>query len=537
MDETRSRFAGAPGALPAMLAGAGAAVIGVLALACVNVAVLLLARGASRTRELTIRLALGASRGRVLRQLAVESLLIAALGTLIAGAMISIALRVAAARYPEGVPAVNLAIDWRVASFAVIAAALASLLFGLAPGAHAIKLAIADGLKGRAAAIRRGWFVLGARELLIVLQVAASVALVLAAGLVADAFVRGSAASTGFQTTGVTTVSVDLATDDQARMLRLSDALLDRAQRTRGVASVAIAGMLPLMGSSITVEARPEAGEARVLEANVVSSGYFATLRIPVKAGRDFSAVDRRGSRDVAIASETLARTVWQTPNVIGRTLTIDRRIVEIIGVVADTRYRAIAEPFRPVVYLPVSQWPAPHFVVHARGAADGATAAALERALRSIDPTILVDTALPLTARLDSLRGAERFAQAGAGAAGIAQLALVLMALWALVAYAVERRRVEIGIRMALGATAGGILRLMLRPAVLLILVGSVAGTALGIVTASVLQANFVGLDELQPIAGLPIVALLVIVATAAALVPARRAARVDPMHALRAE
>ena len=215
----------------------------------------------------------------------------------------------------------------------------------------------------------------------------------------------------------------------------------------------------------------------------------------------------------------------------------INRKVVEIVGVAADTRYRAVAEPFRPVLYVPVAQWPQPHYFVHARAADSGETAASLERAIRGIDPTLLVDGAMPLSARYDSLRVAERFTQSGAAAAGAAQLALVLMALWALVSYAVERRKVEIGIRMALGATSGTIVRLVAKPAVVLIAIGSIIGAAAGMVVAIVLQSSFVGLNDLQPLVGLPVVLAMAAIALTAALVPARRAGRLPPVDALRAE
>jgi predicted permease len=537
-DETRARFAGSPGALPAMLGGAGAVILGVLAIACVNVATLLLARGASRTRELTIRLAIGASRGRVLRQLTIESLVMAALGSVVAVGIVAVIIRVAGSRYPEGVPAVNLALDWRVVAFGVLAAVIASLMFGLAPGLHVVKLAIADGLKGRAPILRHRRFAVGARELLIVVQVAASVALLLAAGLFADALTRGNAASPGFQISGVTTIGVDLATGDEARMQRLTEAVRDAGRRTPGIESMAVAAMLPLIGSSLTFgDVRIDQGEQRTIEGNIVSPGYFSTLRIPLRHGRDFTETDGPKTRLVAVASETLARTAWQTTDVVGRTILIDKKAVEIVGVVADTRYRAVAEPFRPVVYVPVTQWPIADYFVHARAGNSGEAAASLERAIRAIEPTLLVDGAMPLSARYESLRIGERFTQTGAAAAGVAQLALVLMALWALVSYAVERRRVEIGIRMALGATGGAIVRLVARPAIVLIAIGSIVGAAAGIVIAVVLQSNFVGLNDLQPLIGIPVVAGMAAIALAAALVPARRAGRVQPVEALRAE
>jgi predicted permease len=535
--ERSARFSGSPGALPVMLGGAGAAIAGVLALACINVATLLLARGASRTRELTIRLAIGASRSRIARQLAVESLLMAAAGFATAAGLVVIGIRLAGAYYPAGAPAVNLAFDWRVSVFAAIAAVLSSLLFGLAPGLHILKLAIADGLKGRTVVLRRRWIAVGAREILILVQVTASVALLLAAGLFADALRRGATASPGFQTSGITIVQAEFSSIDKRRAATLANTLLDAARRNPGVISAGAGGLLLLTGSSMTTEAQDDSGRSLELEANVVSPGYFATLGIPLRQGRDFSDSDRPQARRVAIASETLARSIWNTTDVIGKTLRLRGRPVEIVGVAADTRYRAIAEPFQPVVYVPFAQSERQRFILYARVTGGSEAVGALDRTVRAIDPAILIDGPVALASRMDEMRAGERAARGAGIAAGLSQLALSLMALWALMAYAVERRRFELGVRLALGATGGSVIRLIARPAILLIAAGSIAGTALGVVTAWVMESSFTGLNPLNPLVGLPIAALMAVVALAAAWLPAKRAARVDPIAALRAE
>ena len=260
-------------------------------------------------------------------------------------------------------------------------------------------------------------------------------------------------------------------------------------------------------------------------------------MSIPLKSGRDFAERDRKGAPLVAIASETLARTLWNTTAVVGRTLTMDGKAVEIVGVAADTRYRAVNEPFRPVVYLPFDQFPEGRFFIHARIRGGGETLAALDRAARSVDPRIVVDRAMPLAAWLDEVRAPERATQWIGGAVGVAQFALVLMALWALVAYSVERRTAEIGVRLALGATAGSLVQLVLRPSLFLIAAGAVLGAAIGVIAGIVLQSDFVGVAALEPAAGLPVIVAMACIAAVAALIPARRVARVDPIAALRAE
>jgi putative ABC transport system permease protein len=535
--ELESRFADTPGGVTLLLLTVAGAVAVIVSIACVNLATMLLARGAARTRELTIRLALGASRARILRQLATESFLIAAAGAGAALVALSAGIRLFEARRPDGIPAVDVAIDWRVALFAVAAASLATLLFGLAPAFHVVRLAIVEGMKGRVRAARGRWLRLGAREALIVVQVSASVALLLMSTLFARALSAGSAASPGFVTAGVALMSVDLENIDERSQAAATARVLRAVGSVRDVESPTIARMVPLIGSSMGFMASLDGAPERTLEGNVVAPGYFATMSIPLKSGRDFAERDRKGAPPVAIASETLARTLWNTTDVVGRTLTVNKRAVEIVGVVADTRYRAVNEPYRPVLYLPFDQYPQGRFFIHARVRGGGETLAALDRAVRSVDPRIVVDRAMPLDAWFDDIRAPERATQWIGGVAGVAQFALVLMALWALVAYSVERRTAEMGVRLALGATPRSLVQLVLRPALTLIAAGAVLGSGIGLAAGTVMASEFVGVADVEPLAGIPVILALAAVAAAAALVPARRVARVDPIAALRSE
>jgi predicted permease len=535
--ELDSRFADTPGGVTLILLSAAGAIAAIVSIACVNLATMLLARGAARTRELTIRLALGASRARILRQLATESFLIAAAGAAAALAAMAAGIRLFEARRPEGIPALDLAIDWRVAMFAVVAAGLATLLFGLAPAAHVVRLAIIEGMKGRIIAARTRWIRLGAREALIVVQVSASVALLLVSTLFARALSAGSAASPGFATAGVAIVSVDLENIEERSQAAAGARVLRAAGSVRDVESPTLARVVPLVGSSMGFDGSMDGVPLQALEGNVIAPGYFATMSIPLRSGRDFSPQDREAAPPVAIASETLARTLWNTTDALGRRLTIDGRTVEIVGVAADTRYRAVNEPFRPVVYLPFDQFPLGRFYIHARIRGGGETLAALDRAARSVDPRIVIDRAQPLAAWLDEMRAPERATHWIGSATGAAQFGLVLMALWALVSYSVERRTAEMGVRLALGATPKSLVQLVLRPALLLIVAGAVLGSAIGLTVGTVLQSEFVGLAALEPAAGLPVIVALAAIAALAAFVPARRVSHVDPIQALRAE
>jgi len=534
--ETDARFASSPGAIPALLGGATAAIVAIVGIACINIATLLLARGAARTRELTIRLAIGASRGRLLRQLATESLAIAILGTAVALALVTAGIRIFAAYRPEGVPAVDLAVDWRVVLFAATAASLATILCGLLPAAHLVRLAVAEGLKGRAAAVRTRWLRGGAREALIVVQVTASVALLLASAVFTHGLSTGREASPGFVTEGIVTMAVDLgnaATDARGTSRRLIDAV----ERVAGRGATAVGAVIPLTGTAISAEITGAGIGSRVVDGNVVSPGYLPMLGIALRRGRDFSERDTGSTPGVVIVNETLARALWRSTDVVGRSFTLSGRPVEVVGVAADTRYRSVSQPFPPLVYSPLEQVPRQRFIIHLKTTGGPQVIAAIEAAARSVDARIMIDGAVPIEKRLQDVRVAERLATLGGAAGGAVQFGLVLMAVWALVAYAVERRTHEIGVRRALGAPERSVVAMLLKPAVLLISAGAVLGTGAGWTAASVLQSEFVGLAPLELSAGIPAIAAMLIVAVAAAWLPARRALQVDPIAALRAD
>ena len=537
MKETDARFATAPGAVPAMLLGMSGVVGAIVAIACVNIATMLLARGAGRTRELTIRLAIGASRRRLLRQLATETLIIAALGTTIALVLIVAGFRAFEALRPDGVPAVNLAVDWRVVVFAAAATVLATVLCGVLPATHVVRLAIADGMKGQASRIRTKWLRAGTREALIVIQVTVSIAILFVSAVFAKGLMDGAASSPGFSGSGIATIEADLEPVPPGNASVFSTRLLEQIRTVPNVDAVSAAAVIPISGTA-THFVIGSGDTAWQVDGNVVSPGYFDMMRIPLRRGRDFTDRDRQGGASVAIVSETMARTLWQTTDAVGRTLMLGKFPFEVVGVVADIRYRSVSEAYPPLVYVPLAQQSARRrFIIHARIRGGGETLAAMDTAARSVDPRILVDSAVLLDQRLDEIRQPERAGQWLGVAAGVAQFSLALMALWALVAYSVARRTREIGIRVALGATRSGVVRLLIRPAVLLIGAGCVLGSALGVVAAIALQSNFIGLAAIQPAAGIPAMTIMAVTAIAAAIVPALRATRVDPNVALRTE
>ncbi len=536
MPETEARFAGSPGAAAGIFASVIAAIGVIVAIACLNLATMLLARGASRAREISIRLAIGASRGRVLRQLATESLIIAFLGATAAIAVVSLGVRLFEAYRPAEVPAFDIAIDWRVLTFAVVLAMVAALLFGLVPATHTLRLALAEGLKGRLFAARMRRVRVSAREALIVLQVAVSIALLLVSTLFVRAVAGGATVSPGFNGAGVAVVPVHLDAVADSEVAAVTERLLEAAGSVPGVSQVSLAGIVPMSGSNIGFAVGVNGDSARSFLGNVISPGHFATLEIPIRAGRDFDRRDRAGGAPTVIVSETFARSVWGTPNVIGRSLVHHERRRDVVGVVADTRYRSLSEPFQPLVYLPIGQTSATRFLIHAR-VRDGQTLVALDAAVRAVDRRVAIEGAMPLRAQIDRAMAGERAAQWIGGVVGIVQLGLAVMALWGLVAYAVERRTAEMGVRLALGATPSSLVRLAMRPAGVAIVVGVGIGCVLGATVAKVVQATSVGLAPVDLVAVIPVAAIFTVVAMTSAWWPARRAGMADPAASLRRE
>jgi predicted permease len=537
--ELQSRFADDASAVPAIVIGTLGVIAGIVALVCVNVATMTLARGAARTRELSVRLALGASRERLLRQLATESLLISGAG-IVAGVMVAaVALRLFEA-YRAGGPAFNLALDWRVIGFAVVLAGVAPVLFGVLPGLHALRLAIAEGLKGRPLLIRRRFVRIGQRDLLLAVQLMVSFTLLVATGVFASALRSRESSQADDARGGVAIVPVDLnaAAASDAEIPEIARRILLAADRLPEVDRVTAAAFVPMTGTSIGVggrlEDRPDAPRI-VFDSNVVAPGYFELMDIGRRAGRTFDARDHEGAPPVAIVSESLARRLWNTTIAAGRSLHLDDGMREVVGVVADVPYRSTMDAEHPVLYLPLAQAPPARFVVHARVKDHAAALAALDRAIRDVDARVLVGAAMSLDRLGEKTLTPGRIAQRIGGLAGLLQLGLVLMTTWGLVAYGVERRTGEIAIRRALGATGSSIVGLVMRPALWLLAIGGALGCAAGLVVARALHASFTGLAPLELTSALPVAGLVALVVAAAAWLPARRASSIAPASALR--
>ena len=536
--ELDARFVGNAGAATEIATMMIAAIAGVVALACVNLATITLARGAARTREINLRLALGASRGRLLRQLATESLLISAAGCAAGAALLLLGVQVFNAYRPAEVPAFNIGFDLRVVAVAMALAVFAPVLFGVAPGASALRLAIAEGLKGRVVA-RRRFLPVGARELLLVTQIVVSFALLIMSSLFMRSLTtttRGPAEELARATVAVP-IDLNTAAASEDERLLLGSRVLDAVNRVPGVRRVTAAGVVPLTGSNIGFPIRlPERpDDADSSTGNVVAPQYLELTGVALRAGRTFDAGDHARAPKVAVVSEALARRLWNSTAVVGRSLRVNDVNREVVGVVADVPYRQAKIPNEPLLYVPLAQTAATRFIVHAETADLAAVAPAIDRALRSVDARIIVGSVAPLSALLDLARVEARVTEWIGGGAGLVQLALVLMALWGLVAFAVERRTPEIAIRRALGASERGIVALVMRPSLWLLGIGAMLGISAGVAAAAVLHAEFTGLAPLDFIVIAPVAGVFGIVVVVAAWLPARRAAAIQPAAALK--
>ena len=510
----------------------------VLLSACANVGNLLLARASARRREFAIRLAVGAGRWRLARQFLVESMLLAAAAGAVAllAAMWTPAL-LGWVPLPGGwsVADLNVAPDARLCGFALLLAVIAGLLFGLAPAWRAARSAELS--PGR----ETGRYLSGGlRGALVVVQVSLSLALLVAAGLLARSLGNRVALNPGFAHENLLLVHFQPGGErDRAEQARRE--FLERVRRVPGVQAAAWSGTVPLdvwrmkWGGS-TVE-----GATADLEGTAVGSGYFTTMRIALVEGRDFSDADERSENAVALVNESMAQRFWPGASAVGRSFVAGRRRYTIIGVARDSRHRDLRSLLGsggPFIYVNAMQSPPHRMTLLVRTAAPPAPmAAALGREARAVSPD-----APPLAVRtarehVNQVFAQERAAALLTGILGLIGLLLAAAGIYAVAGYQVEERTREIGLRMALGAQPGQALRLMLRRSAALAGAGVAIGLAIAFLGGKIMAGMLFGVSPGDAATFVPAAALLAAVALAASWIPARRAARVDPAITLRHE
>jgi predicted permease len=517
----------------------------VLLVACANLANLLLVRVSSRERELSIRRALGATRARIASVLLAESVLIAAGGGLL-GCGLALAADFAIPRAPldVGVPlALGLGIDGRVLAFTLGATVLTTLAFGVGPALAASRLSSLCILRaGSATATRRSGRV---RATLVGAQVALSAVLLFGSGLMLRSLYRSRTLEPGFDPSHIElfAASPDQLGYDETRGRALWQNTLERAGQISDVRSAALALLVPLgnRGDVLASGPLPATRPTELLPYNYVSANYFATLRIPLVAGRDFNRHDDRAAADVAIVSTTMARQFFGEGSPLGRQIRVvagagRERRATVIGVVGDVKIRTLGEPPRPMLYLPFGQWYGPDMVLHVRSENGANVARNVVSMMHALEPNLAVDVQTMSHATAFSLIPLQ-VAGAVLGFAGAVGLALATLGVFGLVAYAVSLRTREIGIRMALGAERWALARFVSGQGVRPVLVGLLVGLPIAVAGGTLLRRILVGVAPADPVTLLFIVIALLASAGAAFLIPLRRALRTDAARVLREE
>jgi putative ABC transport system permease protein len=533
---------------PSLLALLGAVGL-VLLIACANVANLLLARGAARQKEIAIRAAMGASRGRVVRQMLTESILLSAIGG-VAGLLISIWLTdVLISIVPEGAPRMDqVGIDYRVLSFAFGISALTGILFGLVPALQASKLDVTSSLKegGRTGEGHRRT---SARSLLLIGEVALSLMLLVGAGLLIKSFIHLQEIRPGFNPHNALLAMVSLpgAKYNKQQRPEFFRQLVERLAASPGVQAVGGAINLPLgatnygIGRAFIPEGRPlTVDEAADASFSTITGDYFRALQIPLLAGRTFEVRDGPDAPKVVVINESAAKRHFGSPaEAIGKRLGIwrdEKFMREIIGVVGDTKTSALDAQSGAQIYVPHAQDPAWNFMgVVVRTAGDPAAfATTLRREVQALDkdqPVYSVRTLDDVVANsLGTRRVSMQLFAVFAGAA----LLLAALGIYGVMAYSVTQRTQEIGIRMALGAQKSDVLGLVIRQGMTLSVIGVIVGLAGAFALTRVIGNLLYGVTATDPATFLGIPLLLLLVALIACYLPARRAARLDPTIAL---
>jgi predicted permease len=542
--------------VPTPLRTAAAAFIGllgglvalVLVITAANVGGMLLARAAGREREVAIRLALGAGRGRIVRQLLVEAGALFVIGGA-AGVVLawwSTGL-ISTLQLPgEAAFQLDLRPDASVLTFGLAVALGTGLLFGLAPALQAARSSVAATLKNEGSRVttRPG----RTRRLFVTAQVALSLALLVSAGLFLRSLQRAAAIPTGFDPEGVRLISYDLSIDgyDEERGRAFNERLLAAVRALPGVSSAGVAIDLPLdlssNGRPVYPAAWADRGEAAGLSSdfNIVSDGYTAAVGIRVLRGRSFTASDRATTERVALVSRSFAERVWPDRDPIGQRLGFNRgeADVTVVGVVADVKNQTLSESATPMIYTPVSQLYRSDLTLVVRSMSPAAEVTdAMRRTMLSLDPQLSLTPAQSLEefTKLGALP--QRIAAALTSSLGILAMLLCGLGLYGVIAFQVAQRTREIGVRMALGARSRDVSRLVVRRAVGLALPGAALGLAAGAAIGRLAQSFLLGVAPLDPVSLLAATGALLAVVGLAALVPAVRAAAVEPVRALRAE
>ncbi|HEX5706322.1 MAG TPA: ABC transporter permease [Pyrinomonadaceae bacterium] len=525
----------------------------VLLIACANVANLLLARAAARYKEISIRTALGASRWRIMRQLLTESVLLATLGGLFGLLLAWWGTDLLVAASPADLPrAAEIALDWRVLIFTAALSLLTGVVFGLAPALQASKSEITESLKeGGRGSTEGGRSRL--RGALVVAEVAVSLVLLVGAGLLVQSFMRLMNVSPGFDPEGVLAADITFRGErakDPVQQVAAAEEIIERASQLAGVESVAAVDPVPMGGSfiafSFQIEGRApfEPGQVPNADRRVITPNYFKTMRIPVRSGRAFDERDRADAPPVCIINENFARRHFGGEDPVGQRITTDEtpdeRPREIVGVVGDVRHGGLEEETSPEYYVPLAQRPVPRVTLMARTSGGGDPSAlvpSLRGIIRQVDKEIPLYRIHTMEELLSDSVARRRFSMMLLGGFALVALLLAGLGIYGVMSYSVAQRTHEIGIRMALGAQARDVLKMVIGQGMLLAGGGVLAGLVAAVILTRVMSSLLYGVSATDPMTFGGVAAVLTFVALLSCYLPARRATKVDPMVALRYE
>ena len=539
--------------LVALLAAVGL----LLVMACVNVASLLLARAGTREREMAVRAALGAGRGRIVRQLVTESLVLAvigaAVGVLVASAAIPLVRGVGGAAIPR---LDEMTLDWRVLSFALTTCLTTGVVFGVAPALHLGRAGRATGALGTLRGGDRTTTSGRLRNGLVATSVSLAMLLLVCAGLVGGSFAKLMRVDVGFSTERVLTGAISLPTRqypaDTAsgrygpdRVVAFYDELTRRLAAAPGVRAAGAINIAPFSGGNTAMGFEPVATEVRRTEEfriaswRVVTPDYFATVGIPLLRGRVFNERDRYPTPDVTVINETMARAGWADADPIGRSVKLKSgRVMTVIGIVRDTRHLFVDSLPVPTMYFSHGQFPWGPMWVTVRASGDPAALATLvRRELAALDPNVGIAQVRPLTVLVDESTAEPRLIVLVFTIFASAALVLATIGLYGIVSYNVSQRSREIGVRLALGAPPRQIVRSVLGQGIRLAAIGVAFGAFAAYAAGGVLGTILFETEPTDPATFSAIGLALIGVAAAASALPARRASRVDPIVALRGE
>jgi putative ABC transport system permease protein len=520
----------------------------VLLIACANVANLLLVRATVRQREIALRTALGAGRWRILRQLLTESVILS-----ITGAAAGLALGYAGIRLIRGynlarIPFLSqVSLDGAVLAFALTASILTGILFGLAPAIAAFRTRVYETLKEGSLAAGESRGRNRFRGALVVTEVAVALVLSIGATLMMRTLLRLQATSPGFEPNGVLTASISLPVNKYTKAeqrIAFYNALLTRLSAMPGVKAASMVSLVPFggnnTGENLLIEGQPapRPEDTPIFWKRVIDPGYLRVMSIPLVSGRAFTDQDTGSTTRVAIINQTMARRYWPNAYPIGKRFGLPDRWLTVAGIAGDVKFTSLTKDADPEFYVPYRQAAQGDMVIAVRAASDPLLLApALRQAVLEIDPGQPLSRVITMSQLISDAVGTSRLAAALLAIFGAIALLLAGVGIYGVIAFSVSRRTREIGVRIALGAGAGDVLRMVVGQAVVLAVVGVAAGIAAALALTNVVQGLLFGVTATDPLIYLSASLLLIAIAALAAYVPARRASRLSPSVALRCE